>query len=178
MQLWKTLARKVVLHYDRFLTVEEHRVELPSGQVIPAWPWVITPDYINVVVITEEGRFLCFRQTKYAVDGVTLALVGGYIEPGEVPLAAAQREVLEETGYQADRWTDLGGYAVDGNRGAGKGYLFLAQGARRVTDPNADDLEEQETLFLNRAEFEAAVRNGAFQVLAWAAAAALALARL
>ncbi|MCB9456406.1 MAG: NUDIX hydrolase [Anaerolineaceae bacterium] len=178
MQPWKTLARKVVLNYSKFLTVEEHRVELPDGQVIPDWPWVVTPDYINVAAVTGDGRFLCFRQTKYALGGPSLATVGGYIEPGETPLAAAQRELLEETGYEAAQWTDLGTYTVDANRGAGNGTLFLAQGARRVADPDADDLEEQELLFLSQAEVEAAVRNGEFKVMAWAAVMALALARL
>lgn len=178
MQPWKTLARKIVLNYSKFLTVEEHRVELPSGQIIRDWPWVITPDYINVAVVTEDGRFLCFRQTKYALGGLSLATVGGYIEPGETPLAAAQRELLEETGYQAAQWADLGTYTVDANRGAGKGTLFLAQEARRVTDPDADDLEEQELLLLSREEVEAALLAGEFKVMAWTAVMALALARL
>ncbi|MDX1522589.1 MAG: NUDIX hydrolase, partial [Anaerolineae bacterium] len=75
------MARRKILDCGDFLVVESHEIELPNGQVIPDWPWVLTPDYINVVAVTGRGQFLCFRQTKYAVDGETLALVGGYIEP-------------------------------------------------------------------------------------------------
>jgi ADP-ribose pyrophosphatase len=175
MNPWKTLSRTSVLDYDKYLQVEEHALELPNGQIISNWPWVITPDYINVCVVTTEGRFLCFRQTKYAVSGESLAPVGGYLEPGEEPLPAAQREMLEETGYQAERWLSLGSYVVDGNRGAGTAHLFLALDARRVAAPDADDLEEQQLLLLTRAEVEQALARGEFKVLPWAAVMSLAL---
>ncbi len=174
---WITRDRKVVLDKGKFLTVEQHRVELPDGRVIDDWQWVITPDYVNIVAVTGDGRYLCFRQTKYAVDGPTLALVGGYMERGEEPLAAAQRELREETGYEAADWTPLGEYAVDANRGVGRAHFYLATGAARVADPIVDDLEEQELLHLTRGELEAALRGGEFKVLPWAAAVALALAR-
>ncbi|MBN1261698.1 MAG: NUDIX hydrolase [Anaerolineae bacterium] len=175
---WKTLARRVIFYHSRFLTVEGHTVQLPNGRVIADWPWVITPDFVNVVAVTVEGAFLCFRQTKYAVDGTTLAVVGGYLEPGEVPLAAAQRELLEETGYSAPSWRALGSFPVDGNRGAGIAHFFLAQGAQRSAEIDADDLEEQELLLLTRPEAEAALTAGEFKLLPWAAVMALALRHL
>jgi ADP-ribose pyrophosphatase len=175
MQTWKTLSRRTVLERGKFLSVENHIVQLPDGQVIDDWSWIITPDYINVLVVTQAGEFLCFRQTKYAVDGITLAPVGGYLEPNEDPLTAAQRELLEETGYEAADWTYLGGYAVDGNRGVGTAHLFLARDARREAEPNADDLEEQELLLLSRSALEAALMAGEFKLLPWAALVALAL---
>lgn len=175
MKSWMTLQRRTVLDHSKFLTVEMHTIELPDGEVIEDWPWLVMPDYVIVVPMTTEGEFLCFRQTKYSVDGVTLAPVGGYLEPDEVPLVAAKRELLEETGYQASDWTSLGEYAVDGNRGAGTAYLFLARGTVRTAAPDADDLEEQELLRLSRDEVETALHNSVFKVLSWAAAISLAL---
>ncbi len=178
MQPWKTRSRKTILQHSKYLTVEEHAVELPDGQVIPNWPWVTMPDYVNVIAETPGGEFLCFRQTKYAIDGTTLAPVGGYLEPGEDPLAAAQRELLEETGYQAAEWVELGHFAVDGNRGAGTGFLFLARDARRIADADADDLEEQELLVLGRAELRRALLDGEFKGMSWATTVAIALLHL
>jgi ADP-ribose pyrophosphatase len=175
MKPWKTLSRRTILNHSNFLIVENHTVELPDGRVITDWPWLITPDYVNVLAVTDEDEFLCFRQTKYAVDGMSLAPVGGYLEPGEEPLAAAQRELLEETGYQAAEWIDLGHYAVDGNRGAGTAYLFLARGARRVAQPSPDDLEEQQLLHLSRYQLEAVLDAGEFKLVSWAAVVTLAL---
>jgi ADP-ribose pyrophosphatase len=175
MQPWKTLRRETILNQPPWLVVEHHEVMLPDGRVIPDWPWVITPDYVNVVAETEQGTFLCFRQVKYGLAGTSLAVVGGYIAPGEEPLAAARRELLEETGFHAAAWIPLGCYRVDPNRGMAVGHLYLARGVHRTADPVADDLEEQELLTLTRAELESALDRGEFKVLAWASAVALAL---
>jgi ADP-ribose pyrophosphatase len=180
MQPWQTLARRQVLQAGdgRFLSVEYHTVQLPNGRVIEEWPWLDTPSFVNVVAETEDGRFLCFRQSKYAAQGITLAIPGGYLEAGEEPLAAVQRELLEETGYRAGEWIFLGRYAVDGNRGNGFAHLFLARGARYEQPINADDLEEQELLLLTRAELTEAVAAGEFKVMPWVANVAMALLRL
>lgn len=175
MQTWKTLSRQTLLNQGRFLVVENHTIELPDGRVISNWPWIITPDYVIVLAVTDEGAFLCFRQTKYGVEGTSLAPVGGYLEPGEEPLAAARRELLEETGHEAPDWVDLGRYRVDGNRGAGTAYLYLALNAQPVAEPDADDLEEQELLLLSRAQVEDALSAGEFKILAWTTVVALAL---
>ena len=102
------------------------------------------------MAVDEQERFLVFEQTKYASPGITLAPVGGYIQPGEAPLDAAKRELLEEMGCRSDNWIDLGCFATDANRGNGKGYYFLAKNAQKVDQTAvSDDLEEQELLILS-----------------------------
>ena len=175
MKPWKTKTRQTVLDNPPWLTVEHHTVELPDGRLIRNWPWIITPDYINVVAVTEDSHFICFRQVKYGIEGTSLSIVGGYINEGEEPLAAAQRELLEETGYESPDWVSLGSYLVDPNRGIATGHLFLARQARYVAPRNADDLEEQELLLLTRKAIETALESGEIKVLAWAAAVAFSL---
>ncbi len=175
MQTWKTCSRRIVFDQSPWLVVEHHHVELPDGRSIPDWTWIKTPDYVNVVVETETGNFLCFRQLKYALAEPMLALVGGYIKPEETPQAAVQRELREETGYISDDWVDLGSYLVDPNRGFATGHLFLARHAHQAYAVDSDDLEEQELLLISRDELESALSQGKFKILAWAAAVAFAL---
>ena len=175
MKPWKTLDRREVADYGKFLKVELHTIELSDGQIITDWAWLVTPDFVNMMVVTTEGSLLCFQQTKYSVEGVSLAAVGGYIEPGEVPLDAARRELMDETGYKARRWVSLGAYPVDANRGAGKAHFFMALEAYPVAEADADDLEEQELLLLSRDEVEKALAQGEFKALPWCTVMALGL---
>ncbi len=178
MEPWKTLSRREAYRHSKWLTVEDHAILLPDGRTIEKWPWIITPDYVNIAVLTDDRTFLCFRQTKYAVEGVSLAPVGGYIDQGESPLAAAKRELGEETGFTAVEWKDLGSFAVDGNHGAGRAHLFLARGATKLRDVVSDDLEDQELVFLTFDDLRNAVVRGDFKVLSWTAVFSLALLHL
>ena len=178
MKTFETLSRRVILDQGPRLRVETHEVRLPDGRVVPDWPWVATRDYVIVLARTREGTFLLFRQPKYGVNGLSLAPVGGYIEDDEPPLEAARRELLEETGCQAEQWILLGSFRVDGNHGAGTAHLFLADGAAIVQTPDSDDVEEQEWLWFSRDELKTALLAGEFRVLAWSTTVALALLKL
>ena len=178
MKTCKTLSREVVFNQPPWLIVERHAVEFPDGRVICDWPWVITPDFVNVVAVTADGRIPCFRQTKYGVAGTTLGLVGGFVEPGEAPLSAAKRELLEETGYAASDWDPLGSFRCDPNRGMAVAHFFVASNAKLVSPPNGGDLEEQELLLLEPAELARSLEAGDIKVLPWVAAVALGLQRL
>jgi 8-oxo-dGTP pyrophosphatase MutT (NUDIX family) len=172
---WKTIATKTVLEHSRYLKVESHTIQLPNGQTIEDWPWVIVPDAVIVLAQTARGEYLCFRQTKYAVEGTTLAPVGGMIQDLESPIQAAKRELMEETGYTSDDWVDLGSYVLEPNRGVSTANLFLARGALRTTEPQSDDLEDQQLLALNKSELEHSLAEGQFKIVTWAAVVALAL---
>ena len=175
MNNWKTHSIRPVYSSGKWLAVEERSVETPTGVTIENWSWIICPDYINVLAQTEDGQYLIFRQGKYAFEGESLAPVGGYVEPGEDPLSAAKRELLEETGYTANDWHHLGEYQIDPNRGIGKGNFYLARGARKTAQPSGGDLEEQHLLLASRADLHAGLAQGRFKVMAWAANIALAL---
>ena len=176
MKLWKTLSRKTVFEKEPWLRLEEHQIELPNGRVLDEWVWIDTPDFVIVVAVDEQERFLVFEQTKYASPGITLAPVGGYIQPGEAPLDAAKRELLEEMGCRSDNWIDLGCFATDANRGNGKGYYFLAKNAQKVDQTAvSDDLEEQELLILSASELQEALDRTRVKIITWQAAFAMAL---
>jgi ADP-ribose pyrophosphatase len=175
LRVWKTVSRKTILNHGKFLTVENHVVKLPDGRVIPDWAWLIIPSAAIVLAVTEDHKFLCFRQTKYAVEGTSLAPVGGMLEPNEKPIDAAKRELLEEMGCESSDWVNLGSHILDPNRGIATMHLFLALNAKQTAEPNSDDLEDQELLFLSREEIETALHAGEFKVLAWSAVVAMSL---
>lgn len=172
---WKTISRHPILDHNQFLKVENHVVELPDGNIIPDWAWVKIPDAVIILAVTEDQQFLCFHQTRYAVEGTTLATAGGMIEKNELPIDAAKRELLEETGYRSEHWVNLGSYILDPNRGMATMHLFLALKATYEREPFADDLEDQELLVLSKMEIEKALLAGEFKVLTSSAVVSLSL---
>jgi len=88
-----------------------------------------TSDYVSVLALTEEGQVLLVRQYRPAVEARTLELPSGHVDKGETPEEAARRELLEETGYQADRVEILGCTASDTGRLGNRTWHCFASGA-------------------------------------------------
>ena len=59
-------------------------------------------DFVVIVAVTRQDQILLVRQFRPAAAAVTLELPAGHVDPGETPEQAARRELLEETGYEAD----------------------------------------------------------------------------
>ena len=160
MKPLETVSRTEILALNKFLRVERHEVRLSNGRVIPDWGWIDSPDYVTICAVDREGRFLGFHQAKYAMgDHFGFGPPGGYLEPGENPLEAAQRELLEETGYASERWIPLAQCVSDANRGNGTGHFFLALDCAPESGPRpaSDDVEDAELRRLDRSELEAAL---------------------
>ncbi len=176
MRAWKTLARSVLLDRSPFLVVEEHVVETPKGAVIEDWTWVDTPDYAIIVAIDDQGRYLALNETHYRTEGEAFSPPGGHIDAGEEPLAAAKRELLEETGYAAEEWQFLGRFRTDLNRGNGMGWYYLARGAKKVSAADGNDLEERKLVLLSRERLEEMLRTNQMKEITSQAAFLMALA--
>jgi ADP-ribose pyrophosphatase len=175
MRQWKTLKKTTILDFNKFLRVEQHTIELPDGKIINDWPWIISPDYVLVLPVTDRETILLFHQVKYAVKGISLAPVGGYLEPGEDALAAAKRELREEMGCEALEWIPLGSFPVNGNHGGGNGHLFIALGAYKAGEPIKDDLEEMRLAEFTIQEVEQKLFQGEVRVQGWVTIVAMGL---
>jgi ADP-ribose pyrophosphatase len=125
--------------------------------------------------VDSAGSFILLRQSKYGIEGDSLAPVGGFMEDGEKPLEAVKRETVEELGYESRRWIPLGSYRADSNRGCGTGHMFLALHAEKTREPDADDLEKQEIVRAGRRDVEEELASGRIKVMPWAHNIALAL---
>jgi ADP-ribose pyrophosphatase len=176
LQKWETLSRWEVADGRPWVRLWVDEVQLPDGRVVDDFFTIDMPDYVVVVALTPDGRVVVERNYKHGPRRVCLNLPAGYVEQGEDPLAAARRELLEETGYVADEWVSLGSFTNNGNRGCGVGHLFRARQAQKVAEPDAGDLEEMEIGLMGLDEVIDAVRRGDVAVLSVAAAIGLAVA--
>ncbi len=132
----------------------------PSGETTCKRLVLESPDWVNCVARTEDGRILLVEQHRFGTGSVTLEPPGGTVEPDESPLEAAQRELLEETGYGGGRWTALG--AVEPNPAIHPHlcHHFLAEGIRAVGAPTPGPGEALRTLLVTEETLRDAVHAG------------------
>lgn len=94
------------------------------------------PDTVNVIPITTNGEIIISEQEQPGVQPF-IGCLGGKIDEGEEPLAAAKRELLEETGMEAMEYVlwdsiqlvDKIDWVI---------YTFIAKGAHRVQDQSLE----------------------------------------
>ncbi len=118
------------------------------------------PNWVNVIPVTLAREVVLVRQWRHGIRGVTLEIPGGVIEAGDTPEEAARRELLEETGYRAESWINLGytlpNPAIQNNRC----YTFVAVNAVRHTEPMPDAMEDIEVVLHPVADVPALMERG------------------
>ena len=120
----KTLNSKTV--YDgKIITVLKDDVEVADGH--KSFREVVKHSGGIVVLAIHEDKILFVKQFRYPMKEVLLELPAGKLEYGENPFEAAKRELEEETGYCADKWTDLGYVYTSPGYSDEKLYLYKAE---------------------------------------------------
>lgn len=157
--LCETMIDSEPVFQGGLLKVYRDRVRLPDGGE-GFREYIRHPGAVVILARLENGNYLFERQFRYPVGKVFLELPAGKIDPGEAIQVTAERELLEETGYQAGIWRYLGlmhpciGYANE------KIEIFLAEGLTQVSGPQLDEGEFLDLLELSLDEAIAAVWSG------------------
>lgn len=160
-----------LLHTSRF-TVHEDEVDTPAGTP-GVYPWVEAPDQVRVAALTEVGDIYIAEQYHYLPRRVMWQLPGGSVDKGESPAVAAARELLEEAGVRAERWTSMGAaWPLPGLTPA-RVHLWLAEG---LSSHDAAPDKTEADLVTRTVSLEDAARAALTGHLACSASAHLALA--
>ncbi|MDC0358298.1 NUDIX hydrolase [Oligoflexia bacterium] len=148
---WKTVGSKVV-YENQWITVREDQVIRPDGAA-GIYGVVETRIATGVVALSEDNQIYLVGQYRYPIETYSWEIVEGGAE-SETPLEAAQRELQEEAGLLAAKWTQLGEEVHLSNCvSAEVGVLFLAKELSTVA-PNPDGTE---VLALRKVPFSEAV---------------------
>jgi ADP-ribose pyrophosphatase len=87
-----------------FLKMKRDTVSLPDGQQAVR-EYLTHPGAVAIVALLDDGRVLLERQYRYPIAKACIEIPAGKLDPNENPLLCAQRELAEETGYTAKKWS-------------------------------------------------------------------------
>ena len=155
---WKRKRSKRLFEHALF-SLEEQTLEASNGDQRTAI--VLRPDdWVNMIAVSDRDRVLLVRQWRYGRAAESLEIPGGMVDPGEEELAAAQRELLEETGYRAGRWTRLGEVEPNPAFQANRCGTWLASDLERVGEPQGDGQEEITVEWVRLDQIPELIRSG------------------
>ena len=161
-RLIETRIDSTPIYKGRVINLKKDRVNLSTG--IEGTREVIThPGGAVVLPIMEDGRIIFVQQYRYALGHTLLELPAGKIDPNEAPLATIKRELGEETGYKAERWTELGEIYTSPGFCNEKLWLFKAEGLTPLDIHIQDEHELLDVFTLSLDEAMTMIRDGRIQ---------------
>ena len=180
---WEEISSEHIVR-DEWIDFRRSAYRFPDGSVFEPFYSYSRRNYVVIVASDTEGRYLCVHQFRQGIKEVTTEFPAGGIErkdgkeygsakdlPSEDALAAAKRELREETGYESDEWEHL--LTVPSNATIADNYAFIYRAAncRKVAGQSLDETEFLNVSRYSAEEIEEMIASGRFQqavhIAAW-----------
>ncbi len=155
---WETLQSEYLIRRP-WLTARRDKVRMPNGVVNDEFYILEYPDWVNVIAITKDDKFVFVRQYRHGIGDTYFEIPAGVIEEGEDPVEGAKRELQEETGYAGGEWTRLMSLSGNASTTNNLSHSFLAVGVEKVSEQHLDATEDIEVHLLSREEVLSLLEN-------------------
>jgi ADP-ribose pyrophosphatase len=142
---WKVRSSSRIID-SPFYHVRKDEVELPDGSVLGDYYVRESTGFTMVFAVTSERNVVLIHEFRYGINSVLLECPAGTVDDDERPLACAQRELREETGYSATRWEQLFALPSEPSRSDSIMRAFLALDASLTGNTERDRSEHMETV--------------------------------
>ena len=151
---WKKIGEKVV--YDGWRGILQKTFQLPNGRVA-TFDVIRTNTFVTVAAFTKKKEAILVEQYRPGPEKKLISFPEGMIEANEDPVKAAQRELIEETGYQAEKFILLkefrSAYTTD------RRICLLALNCEKISRQDLDATEFIKVLFLPVEKFRSFLAN-------------------
>ncbi len=140
---WKCLNQRIV-YENPWIRVYEDQVQLPNGNT--TLYGIVEPksNFVGVVPLLDSKTVVLVQQYRYIQNEISWEIASGAIDENETPEQAAQRELRQEVGYQAETLELVSIMQSNKSLMRDKGYIFLARGLTLCSEA-PDETEEFET---------------------------------
>lgn len=181
--MWEEISTEHIVQ-DEWIDFRRSSFRFPDGKIFEPYYTYSRRNYVIIVPSDEEGNYLLVRQFRQGIRKVTVEFPAGGIERKdgkeyggeddlntEDALAAARRELLEETGYTSDEFVHLLTIPANATIADNYAHLFLAKNCRKVAGQSLDEMEFLNVEKYTADEIEKMIENGEFlqamHVTAW-----------
>ena len=156
---WKTLERGETVDRGVFKLQSVVRRSPRTGHT-GTYEVLRIADWANVIALTPEDEVVLVAQYRHGVDGVTLEIPGGVIEPDEAPADGAMRELAEETGFTGDAPVLIGTVHPNPAIQDNACTTWLVTNARKTAELSPDEGEDIDVVLVPRREIPTMLRRG------------------
>lgn len=159
LQKWE-VEHSEYLFKEPWFTARRDKVKLPNGNQIPQYYVLEYPDWVNVIAITKEQKFIFVRQYRHGLKEICFELCAGVCEKEDAsPLQSAQRELLEETGYGNGSWELYTTLSANPSTHTNLTHCFLARDVEPVASQNLEPTEDLTVHLLSLEEVKELLSN-------------------
>jgi 8-oxo-dGTP pyrophosphatase MutT (NUDIX family) len=137
---WDILESKELLHTPVYDVIAQK--ERAASGLMSEYMAIDAPDWVMAIAKYRDS-FVLVRQWRHSLEGITAEFPGGVIDNGEDPAVAAERELLEETGFKVGRMTYLGSLNPNAALFKNRIHYYLAED---LTPTGEQDLDDDEFL--------------------------------
>lgn len=144
---WEVLSTEYLTKHPPYFVSRKDVCRKKDKTIIPVYYVVELPPAVLVFAIMDDGKILMIKQYRHPVNEVSIELPGGFIDEAETPLAAAKREILEETGYTFSSYEYLGKIAANPGVLNNFTHFFLAKDIAGSEEQQLEPSEDVEMIF-------------------------------
>lgn len=138
-----TVLESAYLFNKPWLTVRKDKIRLANGIIIPDYYVLEYPNWVNILAITKDKKFLMIRQYRHGSQTTNYELCGGCVdEEDSSPLEAAKRELLEETGFGNGVWRPNLKLSANPSTSNNWTYNFIAEDVEPLQPQHLDGGED------------------------------------
>ncbi len=181
--IWEEVSTEHIVQ-DEWIDFRKTAYRFPDGNIFEPFYTYSRRDYVVIIASDEVGRYICVRQFRQGIREVTTEFPAGGIErkdgkqygdrsevASEDALAAAKRELSEETGYESDEWQHLITIPSNATISDNLAHIYVAKNCKKVSGQTLDDMEFLNVKLFTAEEIEKMISDGEFKqamhVMGW-----------